>query len=307
MFIANGLLVVNPAFGLGGALHQKPESEAGEEGDKAVDGFGLEEGAAAFGEEGEGGVTVLGDRAGDEDREGYDSCRIEGHEDEVRTGFGDNAYGCGEDNHQSGITAYPMLYVNVLQSDAEDKEHTESPCENRQEVLFDDVVPEVLFYEMIGSEEQNEQHNDAQSGEKYIHPVFAQKIDSEFIVNGFSCSITGINTSVVMSTCGIDFMYIGLVVGAVLTGFRMNVTGMVVSIFMTVVCFNVQSGMRLMSVPGMSAVVVPEVAGGEGGDEGGEADEHGDSFPSVGSVPTHRAPTGRATMRWIGGSGFGLG
>ncbi len=51
----------------------------------------------------------------------------------------------------------------------------------------------------------------------------------------------------------------------------------------------------------MPAMVVPQVAGREGGDEGGEADEHRKPLDTVGSVRSSRARTGRATMRWIGG------
>ena len=38
------------------------------------------------------------------------------------------------------------------------------------------------FYKMIGSKDEYDQHYDAQTGKKYIHPVFAQQIDLECVL-----------------------------------------------------------------------------------------------------------------------------
>ncbi len=182
-------------------------------------------------------MAVLGDGAGDEDWEGHDAGGVEGHEDEVRAGFRDDADEGSQNNHQSSIVADPVFYVNELQADAEDEEDAEGPCEDCQKVLPDDVVPEVFFDEVVGSQKEYEEDDCAEAGEEDIHPVFAKEVDVE----------------------SFGFMDMG-------------------------------------------GVVVAEVAGGEGGDESGKADEHGNAFESVGAVRSSRAPTGRATMR-RGGSG----
>ncbi len=273
-----GVLFLPFLFGIGG-LHEEKQCEAGEEGDEAVEGLGAEEGAAALGEEGDGGVAVLGDAAGDEDREWDDSGGVEGHEDEVRTGLGNDAYEGGEEDHQGGVITDPMLNINELQAYPEDEEDAESPCENRREVLPDDVAPEVVLNEMVGREEKYEEDNDAEAGEEDVHPVFAQQVDLESFRFGsiFNTVEEGITfAGMFMNTCFRMLMP---------TGFR--------------------AAMLMPVMPVMRAVVVAEVAGGEGGDEGGEADEHRDAFESVGPFLPRRAPTGRATMRVVGGRGVG--
>ncbi len=134
----------------------------------------MEEGAAAFGEEGDGGVAVLGDAAGEEDGEGDNAGGIEGHEDEVRARLRDDSDEGREEDHQGGVVAYPVFNINELQADAEDEEDSESPCENRRQVLLDNMVPQMLVDEMVRCEEQHEEDDYAETGEEDIHPVFAQ-------------------------------------------------------------------------------------------------------------------------------------
>ncbi len=136
-----GLRLLSRRIFIAHKLHEHPEDEAGEEGDQTVDGLCEEEGAAALGEEGDGGVTVLGDAACDKDREWHDAGGVEGYEDKMRTGLGNYAdKGCEQD-HQDHIVAYPVLYINELQAYAEYKEDTEGPSENRREMLADNVSP----------------------------------------------------------------------------------------------------------------------------------------------------------------------
>ncbi len=238
-------------------------------------------------------MAVLGDAACDEDRERNDTGGVEGHEDEMRTGLWDYADQGREEDHQGDIIADPVFDVDILETDAEDEKHAECPCENCWQVLLDNMVPEVVLNEVVRSEEEHEEDNHTEAGEEDIHPVFAQEVDVEsagimFIINGM----------VMRASFGVEHVHFG---------FMLTSIGM----YVPIVRF---SSMRFDSVPGMSfsdvgfggmvvpgvamgAVVMAEVAGGEGGDEGGEADEHRKTFESVGAVPSNRATTSLATMR----------
>ena len=96
----------------------------------------------------------------------------------MRAGLRDDAYECRQKYHQSCIAACPVLDVYVLQSDAEHEKHTECPCEDAWEMLADDVLPEVLIYEVIRGEEQHEKDYDAKTCKQDVHPVFAQKVET---------------------------------------------------------------------------------------------------------------------------------
>ena len=124
-------------------------------------------------------MTVLGDAACEEDWHRNNSCGIESHEDHVWAGLRDDADGCCQEDHQDGVVADPMVDINVLKGNAEYKQHTESPCEYHWQMLLYDVVPEMLVDEMVGSEQQYEQHDDAQPCKQHVHPIFAQQVDVE--------------------------------------------------------------------------------------------------------------------------------
>ena len=122
-------------------------------------------------------MSVLGYAACQENRHGNHSGCVKGHEYHMRTGFRYYAYDCCQKNHQGCVVAYPMTDIEMLQSDSENKQYSESPCEDDRQMLSDDMVPKMLFHEMVRSEQQHEKHDHAQSGEQHVHPVLAQKVD----------------------------------------------------------------------------------------------------------------------------------
>ena len=124
-------------------------------------------------------MTVLGDAACEEDWHRNNSCGIESHEDHVWAGLRDDADGCCQEDHQDGVVADPMVDIDILQSHAKDEKNSESPCEYHWKMLLYDVVPEMLVDEMVGSEQQYEQHDHAKTCEQHVHPIFAQQVDME--------------------------------------------------------------------------------------------------------------------------------
>ncbi len=234
-------------------------------------------------------MTVLGDGAREQDREGHDARREQGHKDEVRTRLRDDAHSRRKQDHQNCIVAYPVLNINELQPDTEYQQHPESPRENRRQMLPDDVVPEVFLHKMVRGEQQHKQHNHAQPRKQHIHPALAQQVYRKSFIyravaqmfnRGFA-GVCGGNSAVGVG--GVRVRRGG--------GFGWRLAGVGVR------CVGVGGGFRAVRVCG---VVVREAAGGEGGDEGGEADEHRNPLDTVGAFLPHRAPTGRATMRRVG-------
>ena len=97
----------------------------------------------------------------------------------MRTGFRNDAdKGC-QQYHEYGVVADPLFDVDILQSYTHDQQDSESPSEYRRKVSLDDMVPEVILYEMVGSKQKDEKHDDAEAGEQYVHPVFAEEVDGE--------------------------------------------------------------------------------------------------------------------------------
>ena len=131
-------------------------------------------------------MTVLGDGAGQKYRERHDACREKGHENHMRSRFRNDAYDSSKEDHQNSIVTDPALYVDMLQAYPQNQQDSERPCEYHRKMLPDYMIPEMLLDEMIGSKQQNEQHDHAQSRKQHIHPVFAQEIDMEALMLGFS-------------------------------------------------------------------------------------------------------------------------
>ena len=143
-----------------------------------------------------------------------------------------------------------MVDAHVLKPDADYEKHSECPAEYRKQMLADDMIPEMLFDEMVRGEEQHEQYDDAEACKQHVHPLLVQEVDG---VRSFtSFRMTGVFMMTVVMVCVV--MFIG---SAVLAG-----VGAVV-------------------MAGMCAVVVSELARGKGGYEYGKADEHGYAFPAV--------------------------
>ena len=76
------------------------------------------------------------------------------------------------------VVAYPSVDFHILKSDAKHKKNSECPCEYNREMFLDDVVPEMFLHEMIRREDENQKHEDAEAGEKDIHPLLVQEIDA---------------------------------------------------------------------------------------------------------------------------------
>lgn len=74
-----------------------------------------------------------------------------------------------------------------MQSDLDDKQCAESPKQDADEMLFDDVFPQMFFDDMFfccGYEPHNEEADD---GENEVHPIFVK--DIELRVGGFLISV----------------------------------------------------------------------------------------------------------------------
>ena len=121
---------------------QEQRPEAGQQCYEAVDELGIEETALVFREKGEGGMSVLGDTAGKQDRQRDKPARIQGHEDEVRTGFRNYAYRYGKEYHQCGIAAYPSADVHVSGYESYQEQYAECPCKDVRHMFHDDVMPQ---------------------------------------------------------------------------------------------------------------------------------------------------------------------
>lgn len=94
-------------------------------------------------------MSVLGDAACQEDGQRHYAGGVKCHEDHVRTRFRDYADGSGQENHQYGVVTDPMCDVEMLEGDSEDQKHSECPCEDDRKMLLYDMVPQMLFNEMV--------------------------------------------------------------------------------------------------------------------------------------------------------------
>lgn len=122
-------------------------------------------------------MAVLRNATCKQDREWNHSRRIESYENHMWAGFRYYADKSGQKDHQDGIVAYPSADVDMLEHQSHDEQDTEGPCEDRRQMLLYDMVPDVFFHEMVRCEDEDKKEDEAQSCEKHVHPVFAQKID----------------------------------------------------------------------------------------------------------------------------------
>ena len=129
----------------------------------------------------------------------------------MRTGFRNDAdKGC-QQYHEYGVVADPLFDVDILQSYTHDQQDSESPSEYRRKVSFDDMVPEVILYEMVGSEQKDEKHDDAEAGEQYVHPVFAEEVDGEGSFTSFRMT-RGVFRMTVVTCFGMYMAFMGSMV-----------------------------------------------------------------------------------------------
>ena len=214
-------------------------------------------------------MTVLRDAAGKEDRHRYNSCCIKGHEYHVRAGLGDDADCCRKKDHEYGVVTDPMFDVDVLQGDSEYQKDAECPCEDYREVFPDDVVPEVLVHEMVGCEQQDKEHYDAQTCKEDVHPVLAQKVDME----------RGLSNFLRLVRLCMNAMQVFVIAAHIC----LQITMMVMSM-----CFFMLMGMPDVGVMNVFCVGVSfsvmmfmaEVAGCEGCYEYRKTDKHDGAFPA---------------------------
>lgn len=127
-------------------------------------------------------MAVLRDRAGKKYRERYHACCKQSHEYHMGTGLRNDSYQRCQNDHQSGIVAYPSVYLNILQRKTKHQQYTECPCKDDRKMPLYYVLPHMLFNEMVRSKQQHDQHYDAESCKQYVHPVFAQKVDSMLVM-----------------------------------------------------------------------------------------------------------------------------
>ena len=159
-----------------GILEEKHGGKSGSQCNDAVEELRYSEALSVFCQKRNGCVSVLRNAAGKKDREWNHSCRKQCNEYHVRSGLRNNAYEGRQKDHEHCVVAYPLVDVDVLKAYAYDKKDTECPCEYGRKMLLYDMVPKMLFYKMVRCKQQDEEHYDAESGKKYIHPVFAQKV-----------------------------------------------------------------------------------------------------------------------------------
>ena len=143
---------------------------------KAVEELRYGEALSVFCQKRDGCVTVLGYAAGKKDWERNDSSRKQGHEYHVRSGLWNDADQGRKKDHEDGVVAYPPVDVDILKANSENEKHSECPCEYGREMFLYNMAPEMFFDKMVRGKEQDEKHDDTESCEKYIHPVFAEEV-----------------------------------------------------------------------------------------------------------------------------------
>ena len=124
-------------------------------------------------------MSVLGYAAGQQDRQRHYSACIKGDEYHMRTGFRYDAYSCSKQYHQCGVPAYPVLYVHIAHRDTEQGKYSRCPSENDRKMPFYNMLPQMLFHEMVRGKAQHTKDNQAQYGEYHIHPVFTEQVKRE--------------------------------------------------------------------------------------------------------------------------------
>lgn len=75
-----------------------------------------------------------------------------------------------------------------MQTDFDKQQGTESPEEDAEEMLADDVVPKMLLDDVLARGGDEIDHQQADDGEKDIHPTFVKDVEMRFVVMFFVCS-----------------------------------------------------------------------------------------------------------------------
>ena len=95
----------------------------------------------------------------------------------MRPAFRDDADEHGQEDHPWDTLADKCLDVKVMQPDLDDEQGTESPEEDAQEMLTDDVFPEVFLDDMLGRRGDEPNHEQAEDGEDEVHPILVEDIE----------------------------------------------------------------------------------------------------------------------------------
>ena len=142
-----------------------------------IDNLCLDETSFALGEQGQRGMSVLRDAAGEQHRERYCARGKQGDKQQVRSRLRDDAHQHGQQDHPWDVVADEGLDVKVMQPDLDDEQGTEGPEEDAEEVLPDDVLPEVFLDDMFGRRGDEPHHKQAHHGEDEVHPIFVEDVE----------------------------------------------------------------------------------------------------------------------------------
>ena len=142
-----------------------------------------------LGKKRQGGMSVLGYAAREKHRHRDDPAGVQCDEDKVRPGFRYEPYGRSEKYHQSRVVAYPAVDVQLPEPEFHEKQDAGSPAEDDREVPLHNMVPQMFVHEMVRSEDQKYEHNDAECSEEILHSFFAEEVDSSPGLSGNRCVV----------------------------------------------------------------------------------------------------------------------
>ena len=101
----------------------------------------------------------------------------------MRPRFRDDADEDGQQYHPRYSIADKCFNIKVVQTNLDDEQCTESPKENAQEVLADDMLPEMFFDEVFRCRGDEPHHEQTHNGKNEIHPILVE--DIQLSMSGF--------------------------------------------------------------------------------------------------------------------------
>ena len=126
-------------------------------------------------------MAFLDNGIGQQDRERNHPRGKERNKDQVGSRFRDQAHRNGQQDHPAGIPADPRLQVDKMEQQPDSQEHPEGPGEDGRQMVADDMVPQMLFHEMIRTKQKHPHDNQAQGGEQPVEPDFIEKVEAFFV------------------------------------------------------------------------------------------------------------------------------
>ena len=103
----------------------------------------------------------------------------------MRPRLGNDADEDGQKYHPRDVVADKCFNVKVVKPDLDDEQCAESPKEDAQEMLANDVLPKMLLDDMLACRGDEPHHNQAYDGKNQVHPRFVEDIElcmSDFFV-----------------------------------------------------------------------------------------------------------------------------